>query len=132
MSYQTVDDTETPRITNAVQWLIAINVAIYFLQLTVVRPEDVQQTLGFEVQDLGRSWWTIGTYMFVHGGFWHLALNMYTLYLFGPRIERSWSGGEFTRYYLLCGLGGWFAHCRARARPLGRPTRLEAQRARAR
>ena len=55
------------------QWLIAINVAIYFLQLTVVRPEDVQQTLGFEVHDLGRSWWTIATYMFVHGGCLHLA-----------------------------------------------------------
>src|SRR5215207_5458384 len=48
--------------------------------------------------------------MFVHGGFWHLALNMYTLYLFGPRIERAWTGGEFARYYILCGLGGWFAH----------------------
>jgi hypothetical protein len=45
----------------------------------------------------------------VHGGFWHLALNMYTLYLFGPRIERTWSAGEFARYYILCGLGGWFA-----------------------
>src|SRR5690348_13557079 len=110
MSYLITDDTETPRITPAVQWLIAINVAIYFLQLTVVRPEDVQQTLGFEVHDLGRSWWTIATYMFVHGGFWHLALNMYTLYLFGPRIERAWSAGEFARYYILCGLGGWFAH----------------------
>jgi len=101
MSYQITDDTETPRITPAVQWLIAINVAIYFLQLTVVRPEDVQQTLGFEVHDLGRSWWTIATYMFVHGGFWHLSLNMYTLYLFGPRIERTWSAGEFARYYIL-------------------------------
>ena len=110
MSYQIADDTDTPRITPAVQWLIAINIAIYFLQLTVVRPEDVQQTLGFEVHDLGRSWWTIATYMFVHGGFWHLALNMYTLYLFGPRIERAWSAGEFARYYILCGLGGWFAH----------------------
>ena len=110
MSYQIADDTETPRLTPAVQWLIAINVAIYFLQLTVVRPEDVQQTLGFEVHDLGRSWWTIATYMFVHGGFWHLALNMYTRYLFGPRIERAWSAGEFARYYILCGLGGWFAH----------------------
>ena len=110
MSYQITEDTETPRITPAVQWLIAINVAIYFLQLTVVRPEDVQMTLGFEVRDLGRSWWTIATYMFVHGGFWHLALNMYALYLFGPRIERAWSAGEFARYYILCGLGGWFAH----------------------
>ena len=48
MSYQIADDTDTPRITPAVQWLIAINIAIYFLQLTVVRPEDVQQTLGFD------------------------------------------------------------------------------------
>ena len=110
MSYPLVDDTETPRITPAVQWLIAINVAIFFLQLTVVRAEDVQGALGFEVRDLGRSWWTIATYMFVHGGFWHLALNMYTLYLFGPRVERAWSAGEFSRYYILCGLGGWFAH----------------------
>jgi membrane associated rhomboid family serine protease len=70
----------------------------------------VQQTLGFEVHDLGRSWWTIATYMFVHGGWLHLGLNMYTLYLFGPRIERAWSAGEFARYYILCGLGGWFAH----------------------
>ena len=110
MSYQTTDDSETPRITPAVQWLIAINFAIYFLQLTVVRPEDVQRTLGFEAVDLGRSWWTIATYMFVHGGWLHLGLNMYTLYLFGPRIERAWSAGEFARYYVLCGLGGWFAH----------------------
>ena len=50
------------------------------------------------------------TYMFVHGGFLHLALNMYTLFLFGPRVERAWSAGEFTRYYILCGLGGWLFH----------------------
>jgi hypothetical protein len=48
--------------------------------------------------------------MFVHGGFLHIALNMYTLYLFGPRVERAWSAGEFTRYYILCGLGGWLFH----------------------
>jgi hypothetical protein len=48
--------------------------------------------------------------MFVHGGFWHLALNMYALWLFGPRLERTWSAGEFVRYYVLCGLGGWLFH----------------------
>jgi hypothetical protein len=25
-------------------------------------------------------------------------------------VEHVWSPGEFTRYYLLCGLGGWFFH----------------------
>lgn len=104
------DDTDYPRLTKAVQWLIAINVAIYFLQLTVVGAQNMLPALGFEADNLSRAWWTIVTYMFVHGGFWHLALNMYTLYIFGPRIEHAWSAGEFTRFYLLCGLGGWFFH----------------------
>ena len=99
-----------PRLTSAVQWLIAINVFVYFIQLTVLKPSDVQLALGFQTKDLGHQWWTIGTYMFVHGGFWHLALNMYTLWLFGPRVERKWGAREFLRFYLFCGLGGWFAH----------------------
>ena len=99
-----------PRITSAVQWLLAINIAIYFLQLTVLQASDVQRALGFQTRNLGHQWWTIGTYMFVHGGFLHLALNMYTLWLFGPRVESHWSVREFLRFYFFCGLGGWFAH----------------------
>lgn len=105
-----VDETERPRLTKAVQWLIAINVAIHFLQLTVFGAQNMLPALGFESRDLSGSWWTIGTYMFVHGGFWHLGLNVYMLWLFGPRVERAWSAGEFTRFYILCGLGGWFFH----------------------
>ncbi|HEU4631354.1 MAG TPA: rhomboid family intramembrane serine protease [Gemmatimonadaceae bacterium] len=109
MSYST-DEPQAPRLTPAVQALIAINVAIFFLQLTVVSASDMTALLGFHTGDLSRTWWTVVTYMFVHAGFWHLALNMYTLFLFGPRVEREWSGAEFTRYYLLCGLGGLLLH----------------------
>ena len=110
-SYVLPDDTERPRLTPAVQWLIAINVAIYFLQSTVVLPADMQNALGFKAVDFGnQSYWTIFTYMFVHGGLWHLAVNMYSLWLFGPRVEHAWSAREFTRFYVICGLGGWFAH----------------------
>jgi membrane associated rhomboid family serine protease len=104
------DETEAPRLTPAVQWLIAINVAVYFLQLTVVGEANMLPALGFQAHDLSRSWWTIATYMFVHGGFWHLALNMYMLYVFGPRVEHSWSTGEFVKFYLVSGLGGWLFH----------------------
>jgi membrane associated rhomboid family serine protease len=103
----------SPRVGAAVAWLLGINIALYFLQVTVVSPSDMYAALGFHTHDLGnlsRAWWTIGTYMFVHGGFWHLALNMYTLWLFGPRVEAVWTPGEFTRFYLFCGLGGWFLH----------------------
>jgi len=101
------------RIGPAVAWLLGLNIAVYFLQVTVVNPSDMYAALGFHSKDLGalgHAWWTIGTYMFVHGGFGHLALNMYTLWLFGPRVEAEWTPGEFTRFYLFCGLGGWFLH----------------------
>ena len=110
----TTSEFRPPRHTGAaVAWLLGINVAVYFLQVTVVNPSEMYAALGFhskDLGDLGRAWWTIGTYMFVHGGFWHLALNMYTLWLFGPRVEALWTPGEFTRFYLFCGLGGWFLH----------------------
>ncbi|MCC6318130.1 MAG: rhomboid family intramembrane serine protease [Gemmatimonadaceae bacterium] len=104
------DESDRPSLTRGVQWLIAINVAIYFLQLTVVGAPNMLGALGFQAGDFSQSWWTIGTYMFVHAGFWHLALNMYTLYVFGPRVERSWSTGEFAKFYLVSGLGGWLFH----------------------
>jgi membrane associated rhomboid family serine protease len=107
MSYL-ADEQDPPRITPAVKWLIAINVAILFFQYTVYR--EMPQALGFEVGDLNGSWWTIFTYMFVHQGALHLALNMYALWLFGPRVEHVWSSGGFTRYYIWCGLGGWLFH----------------------
>lgn len=50
--------------------------------------------------------WGIFTYMFVHGGFWHLALNMIGLYFFGPRLENQLGGKSFLRLYLVSGLGG--------------------------
>jgi membrane associated rhomboid family serine protease len=103
-------DSRAPRITTAVQWIIAANIAVYFVQLTLLTPADVQLALGFSQHNLGHQWWTIATYMFVHGGFWQLALNLYTMWLFGPRVEWQWGSREFVRYYLFCGLGGWFAH----------------------
>ncbi len=101
------------RLGVAVGWLLGINIAVYFLQVTVVSAGDMFAALGFHSRDLGtlgRAWWTIGTYMFVHAGFWHLVLNLYTLWVFGPRVEAAWTPGEFTRFYLFCGLGGWFLH----------------------
>ena len=109
----TTDFRPSRHMGAAVTWLLGINIAVYFLQVTVVNPSDMFAALGFHSRDiggLGRAWWTIGTYMFVHGGFWHLALNMYTLWLFGPRLEATWTAGAFTRFYLFCGLGGWFLH----------------------
>jgi membrane associated rhomboid family serine protease len=111
MSYGLNDEQDYPRITHAVKWIIAINVAIAFLQLTVWRPELMYEGLGFQSSDFSENkWWSVATYMFVHGGPMHLAVNMYMLFVFGPRLEYSWSPASFTRFYLWCGLGGLLAH----------------------
>jgi membrane associated rhomboid family serine protease len=50
--------------------------------------------------------WGPFTYMFMHGGFFHLFFNMLALFFFGPPLEDRWGSREFIKYYLICGLGG--------------------------
>lgn len=106
MTYPATNDQEYPRMTSAVQALIAINVAILFLQLTIVPQESMQSALGFSFASAPSRWWTVLTYMFVHHDFWHLFWNVYALFLFGPRLEHLWGTKKFTFFYLLSGLGG--------------------------
>lgn len=102
----TYEQQEHPNLTPGVQALIAINVAVMFLQLTLVKFADVSAALGFDSSALPGHWWTGITYMFVHAGPLHLLANMYALYLFGPRLEHGWGYRKLVWFYLLCGLGG--------------------------
>jgi membrane associated rhomboid family serine protease len=45
------------------------------------------------------------TCMFLHGGFMHIALNMYGLWLFGQMIENYYGSKRFLIFYAICGLG---------------------------
>ena len=101
---------ESPRMTPAVQWLLALNVAVYFLQLTLFGRDAVFSALALDPARFPAAWWTVATYMFVHGWLWHLALNMFTLWMFGPRLEEIWGTRSFTQFYVWCGLGGAIAH----------------------
>ncbi|MEE9162786.1 MAG: rhomboid family intramembrane serine protease [Candidatus Neomarinimicrobiota bacterium] len=49
--------------------------------------------------------WQPFTYMFLHAGFWHVAMNMFVLWMFGSVLEREWGGAAFLRYYFLTGAG---------------------------
>ncbi len=104
------DSPSQPRMTPAVQWLIAANVGVYFLQLTLFGADNVFGALGLYPAEFPSTWWTIVTYMFVHGGLWHLAFNMLSLWMFGPRIEHLWGARSFVYFFLWCGIGGAIAH----------------------
>jgi len=49
--------------------------------------------------------WQLFTYMFLHGGFFHLLFNMFVLWMFGSEVEGMWGGREFLRYYIITGIG---------------------------
>src|SRR5919108_3489668 len=88
-----------------VQRLIIINVAMLLATSMV---DGLQEVLAFvpSLRVLMRRPWTPFTYMFLHGDFLHLFLNMLGLFFFGPPLEARWGSAEFLKYYLLCGLGG--------------------------
>src|SRR4030088_3473311 len=50
------------------------------------------------------------TMMFLHGGWLHLILNMWTLWLFGPAVEDRLGHGRYLAFYLACGLAASVAH----------------------
>ena len=105
------DATESsPRMTRAVQWLLALNIGVYFLQLTLFGSDAVYSALALDPARFPAAWWTVGTYMFVHAWLAHLAFNMFTLWMFGPRLEQEWGTRSFVQFYLWCGLGGAIAH----------------------
>lgn len=111
MAHAVFDESEFSRPNHAVHWLIGLCVAVFFVQETVISEELVRGALGYATGDLERrQLWKVFTYMFVHGNFVHLALNMITFWIFGPRVERAWGSSSFTWFFLWCGLGGWFFH----------------------
>ncbi len=99
------------RLTPWVKRLIIANTVVYVLMLvgeqTGWLPSlTVYEYLGFNVSEVYKEPWTIITYMFVHGGFFHVFFNMLMLFFFGPPLEERWGGREFIKYYLVCGAGG--------------------------
>ncbi|AUP78353.1 rhomboid family intramembrane serine protease [Flavivirga eckloniae] len=49
--------------------------------------------------------WQILTHMFMHGGPWHLALNMFGLWMFGTPVEQVLGQKRFLFIYFSAGLG---------------------------
>jgi membrane associated rhomboid family serine protease len=84
--------------------LIVANVFVYFFLQT--GPESANFSLVW-----GRfEWWMPVTYMFAHGGFFHLAGNMLFLWVFGPHAEDALGRGRFMLVYFSAGFASAGLH----------------------
>ena len=91
-----------------IKWLLIANTAIFLLQFFLGRGASavfsyfalvpVQVVKSFFV-------WQLVTYMFLHGGLWHILWNMLALWMFGKDLEQTWGTDRFLRFYFLCGSG---------------------------
>lgn len=108
-------------VTYYVQLLIFANTAVFVVQLLLEIPfgyalmppggRTVLEALAYSNDRLLRGWiWLPFTYMFLHGGLYHLFLNMLQLYFFGPDVERALGTRQFLRFYLFCGVAGALAN----------------------
>jgi len=95
------------RLTPWVKRLMIANTVIFVLMWSIPAAGPwLVDNLGFTASEAWRMPWTIVTYMFVHGGFFHIFFNMLMLFFFGPPLEERWGGREFIKYYAICGIGG--------------------------
>ena len=49
--------------------------------------------------------WQLATYMFLHGGVFHILFNMLALWMFGAELERTWGTNYFLKFYFVTGIG---------------------------
>ena len=84
--------------------LIGANVAMFFAQLLVPSLTDA---LGLRPIFVIRQFWVwqLATYMFLHGGLFHILFNMLALWMFGAELERTWGTRFFVKFYFVTGIG---------------------------
>ena len=91
-------------LSTAMKALIAANVAVFVAQLFF---PIVTELLGLHPRDVVRSFslWQPATYMFLHGGVFHIVFNMLALWMFGTELERVWGTRYFLKFYFVTGIG---------------------------
>ena len=89
--------------------LIIINVIVFIA--TLINKDFMYATFAmFYPTSQHFHVWQIVTHMFMHGGFWHILFNMYTLWMFGSVLERMIGERKFLIFYFVCGLGAAALH----------------------
>jgi membrane associated rhomboid family serine protease len=105
MAYSTRSFGFGGMLTPVVKRLLIAN-AVVFVGTLLVGQRFAVDWFAFQPTRIFIRPWGVFTYMFIHGGFWHVALNMLVLFFFGPPLESRWGGREFFKFYVICGLGG--------------------------
>jgi membrane associated rhomboid family serine protease len=108
------------RYPPVVTWiLITINCAVFLFQISMNPVAEERFVLTFALvpaRYFAGSPNSLADYLpfltntFMHGGWLHLIVNMWTLWLFGPTVEDRLGHGRYLAFYLACGFCASLAH----------------------
>lgn len=116
------DTTPTRNVPVANNALIAINVVVFFIEvfqqgggerfiftygLVPARYTIDHIARHFSLFHQAFAWLT---FMFLHGGIWHLVSNMWFLHIFGDNVEDRLGPARYLLFYLACGLVSGLSH----------------------
>ncbi len=96
-------------VTPVIKYLLLINLAIFLVQALsklIFGSDFLAPIFGFVPRKFvfGLMVWQPFTYMFLHGGVFHLFWNMLALWMFGGEVESTLGSKVFARYYIACGI----------------------------
>jgi rhomboid protease GluP len=103
--------------------IIGINAAIFLamvVQISMGKAPEGSSIMNFGAQvglwgdnfgalTLSGEWWRLITNVFVHGGLFHFAFNMWCLWNLGQLCESLYGRWTYATIYLVCGLGASLA-----------------------
>ena len=104
------------KIKSAIMPLIAANVIFFILQMTV---KNFTESFILVGNDVFSRPWILLTSMFLHGGVYHLLVNMYVLAMFGSILEQRIGAKRIVLLYFSSGLLASFLSSFFYARALG-------------
>lgn len=89
--------------------IVAVNILLFIATLVNENFMVANFAMFYPSSPYFKIWQPL-THMFMHGGFWHIFFNMYTLLMFGSVLERSIGSRRFLTFYFVTGLGAAALH----------------------
>lgn len=95
------------RLYPVVSILILMNILVFLLRyIPVIGDLVIVYGIGSNYFLANGEWWRMLTPMFLHADFMHLLMNMFSLFIFGPDLERLLGKMRFITVYLFSGIAG--------------------------
>ena len=104
------DSRSSISISGGVKFLLITNIVIFILMELSGEKHFLFRSFGLVPNVVWAKFkiWQLFTYLFIHGDWLHILLNMFMLWVCGQDLENQWGKKDFFLFYFICGIGAGF------------------------